>query len=150
MIRMGAITSFRLYFIPRTASHLILGEQHGQSEKESSGTKLIHHCRHQVAKAAFEGKNASTENRKGYEKVRRVFEAEGLEARDWPWPSAMSAVLGSRAQGVFSTKQPLLPRRPPTRVAFPAPRRIAFPRGFSVLTETRVFPATMSARNTRC
>jgi len=115
-IRMGAITSFRLYFIPRTASHpCILGEQHGQSEKERSGAQLIHRCRRQVAKAAFEGKNARTENRKGYEKVRRVFEAEGLEARDWPWPSAMSAVLGSRA--VFSTKQPLLPRRPPARVA---------------------------------
>ena len=59
------------------------------------------------AKAAFEGKNARTENRKAYEKIGRVFETEGLEARDRPWPSAMSAVLGSRAQSVFSTKQPL-------------------------------------------
>jgi hypothetical protein len=102
MIRVEAIASFCLYFIPPNGFIFsILGEQSGQSEEEKIGAQFVHRCRRQVAEAAFEGKNARTENRKGYEKVRGVFEAEGLEARDRPWPSAMSAVLGSRAKAHF-------------------------------------------------
>jgi len=92
MIHMEALTSFRLCLIPERfpASG---GQQNGQGEKEKFSAQLVHTCRRQVAEAAFEGKNARTENREADEKVRRVFAAEGLEARHRPWPSAMSAVL---------------------------------------------------------
>jgi hypothetical protein len=68
-----------------------------KAKKKRSNTQALHRCRHQVAEAAFEGKNAHIEDLKADEADCRVSETEGYKARNRPRSSAMIMALKQMA-----------------------------------------------------